>query len=76
MRSGRPIRTFSRKIADRDIVFGDEPTEGNFASDRYLPVAIHDLGFGPVMGGSIGGDVGSIGPVALKGNGALCRLRF
>jgi hypothetical protein len=33
----------SRKTADRDIIFGNEPAEGNFASDRYLPVAIHDF---------------------------------
>jgi hypothetical protein len=60
----------SRKTADRDIIFGDEPAEGNFASDRYLPVAIHDFDF------AIGRYVGSIEPVALKCNAAACRLGF
>jgi hypothetical protein len=60
----------SRKTADRDIIFGDEPAEGNFASDRYLPVAIHDFDL------AIGRYVGSIEPVALKCNAASCRLDF
>jgi hypothetical protein len=66
----------SRKTADRDIIFGDEPAEGNFASDRYLPVAIHDFDLAPAMEGSIGRYIGSIEPVALKCNVASCRLGF
>ena len=60
----------SRKTADWDIILGDEPAEGNFASDRYLPVDIHDFDL------AIGRYVGSIEPVAIKCNAASCRLGF
>jgi hypothetical protein len=64
----------SRKTADRDNIFGDEPAEGNFASDRYLPVAIHDFDLAPAMEGSNGRYVGSVELVVLGCNAASRHL--